>query len=104
MKKLMLLLLSSITITANSQEWVNITGTVTCGPLQEIVGVLTEEKFKETPLWAGKSLADVTGFVLFFNADRGNFTLLQYYKDRACILGMGTNGKILNQIPFQEKY
>lgn len=102
MKKLMLLLLT-IALPATAQQWRQVENTVPCGPFREIVRVLTQEKYKEVPLWVGRSGQDVTSFTLFYNPDRGNFTLLQYYRETACILGMGDSSDIVNLAPFTEK-
>lgn len=102
MKKLMLLLLT-IALPATAQQWRQVENTVPCGPFRDIVKVLIQEKYKEVPLWVGRSGQDATSFTLFYNADRGNFTLLQYYKETACILGMGDASDIVNLAPFTQK-
>lgn len=103
MKKLMLLLLLSISPGLLAQEWTEIKNTVICGPFRDMVRVLTQEKYNELPLWVGQSEQDRTSFTLFLNAERGNFTLLQYYQDRACILGTGQTSDIFNLVPFAQK-
>lgn len=99
MKKLTLLLLLALALPLQAQ-WVDLQNTVPCGPFRDIVATLTHEKYKETPLWVGQSGGDVTSFALFINADRGNWTVLQYHKEMACILGAGTTSNIVNLAPF----
>ena len=65
--------------------------------------MVTGEKFNEVPLWVGKSGTDPTSFAVFLNTDKGNFTVLQYYKEQACVLGMGSSSSIVNLAPFQIK-
>jgi len=103
MKKLTLLSLLIIALPAWAQQWRQVENTVPCGPFRDIVKVLTQEKYKEVPLWVGRSGQDPTSFTLFYNSDRGNFTLLQYYRETACILGMGDSSDIVNLAPFTQK-
>lgn len=100
MKKLMLPLLLALTLPAQAQTWQTLTAQFSCGPFREIVKVLTNQKFQEAPLWIGNNDNDPTNLVLFLNADSGNWTMLQYYRDTACILGMGQTSNIVNLAPF----
>jgi hypothetical protein len=59
----------------------------------EIVFEKLASEFKETPAWAGKDVQDSSGYVVTVNQETGAWTLLQYDKDIACVLGVGTNGK-----------
>lgn len=99
----MLLLLLTATPHLAARDWTTLTAQIGCGPFREIVKVLTDQKFKETPLWIGQSEGDLTSFVVFLNSDDGNWTVLQYYKETACVLGMGRTSNIVNLAPFREK-
>ena len=103
MKKLTLLLLLILAQPLQAQ-WVDIQNTVPCGPFRDVVATLTHEKYKETPLWVGQSGGDVTSFALFTNADTGSWTVIQYHKQLACIMGAGSTSNIVNLAPFGQKY
>jgi len=103
MKKLTLLSLLIIAIPAWAQQWRQVENMVPCGPFRELVKVLMQEKYNEVPLWVGRSGQDPTSFTLFYNSDRGNFTLLQHYRETACILGSGDSSDIVNLAPFSQK-
>ena len=100
MKKFTLLLLLFLAPALQAQQWQTLTAQFSCGPFREIVKVLTNQKFQETPLWIGNNDNDPTNLVLFLNADSGNWTMLQYFRDTACILGMGQTSNIVNLAPF----
>lgn len=89
--------------TAVAAQWIEMTGSFQCGPFRDIVRVLTQNKWQEYPLWVGQSDDSNSSFVLFLNADKGNWTVLQYHKETACILGAGSNSNIVNLAPFREK-
>ena len=103
MKKLMLLCLLVLAPFAQAQQWTQLQTTVSCGPFRDIVRVLTQARYNEMPLWVGQSGRDATSFTLFLNADSGGWTLLQYYGDTACLLGMGDASNITNLAPFTQK-
>jgi hypothetical protein len=104
MKKLMLLCLLALAPFVQAQQWTQLQTTVSCGPFRDIVRVLTQARYNEMPLWVGQSGRDATSFTLFLNADSGGWTLLQYYGETACILGMGDASNITNLAPFSQKY
>ena len=89
--------------TAAAAQWVEMTGVFNCGPLQDIVRVLSRDRWQEFPLWVGQSGDTNSSFVLLVNADKGNWTVLQYHKETACILGAGSHSNIVNLAPFREK-
>ena len=101
MKKLMLLCLLWAALPVQAQQWTQLQNTVSCGPFRDIVRVLTQARYSELPLWVGQSGRDATSFTLFLNADSGGWTLLQYYGETACVLGMGDNSNITNLAPFK---
>jgi len=104
MKKLMLLCLLVLAPFVQAQQWTQLQTTVSCGPFRDIVKVLTQARYNEMPLWVGQSGRDATSFTLFLNADSGGWTLLQYYGETACILGMGDASNITNLAPFSQKH
>ena len=103
MRKLTLLLLLALSMPAqaNTDPWFESNKPVMCGPFQNIVRTLMRDQFKELPLWIGQSSEDATQFSLFVNAERGNWTLVQYGQEIGCILGIGKTGNIVNLTPFR---
>lgn len=98
--KTLILTLALIALPAHAQQWQYLESVVPCGPLQEVVRVLSQSQYREVPIWRGHSDRDPTRFLLFMNVERGNFTLVQYHKELACVLGLGSSSEIVDRSPF----
>ena len=96
MKKIIALILAILPISAMASEWTERDKPVTCGPFREIVETLIKDKYREFPLWIGKSSQDTSQFSLFLNETTGAWTLVQYGRVTGCILGMGESSDIVN--------
>lgn len=84
-------LISSI---ANAEQY-QVRKVMICDKSEIIFGKLATE-FKETPIWGGKDIQDGSGYVVTSNKDTGDWTLLQYDKETACVIGVGTSSKIVS--------
>lgn len=98
--KTLILAAALISLPVQAQQWQYLESVVPCGPFQEVVRVLSQSQYQEVPIWRGQSDRDPTRFMLFANIERGNFTLVQYHKDLACVLGLGSWSEIVNRSPF----
>lgn len=97
MKKIALIVfLCLVAKTTAANEWFQTNKPVTCGPFKEIVETLTKDKFREFPLWIGRSSQDSSQFSLFYNEKTGSWTLVQYGQTTGCILGIGQSSDIVN--------
>ncbi len=71
---------------------------VLCDSIQTLVKSLTEN-YNEKPIWMAINPVDNTRFSLFVNDKEGSWTLIQFTSDVACILGVGTDSKLLLGAP-----
>lgn len=96
------LVLTAITGTAIAQDskWVKSEKTVLCGPFREIIAALASDRWKEIPIWMGEVDGEnKSRITLLVNEKTGAWTVLEYQKEIACILGTGYNGQILDLRP-----
>ena len=102
MKYLLLLTSLLIPISAQAQEFTEVTKTIICvqkdlmienikgNGMVPLVGALGKTYNAETG-------TEETFYVLVYNQDEGNYSFVQFNKDRsACILGGGWNGLIFD--------
>ena len=97
MKKIIALILAILPISAMASEWTERNKPVTCGPFREIVETLLKDKYRELPLWIGKSSTDTSQFSLFLNENTGAWTLVQYGHVIGCVLGMGEKSDLFKK-------
>ena len=97
MKKAAILFFLSLHLTAFSQntKFQLIEKQVLCGPILNVIKALTHKEINEKPLWVGKSEDDDTFFAVVENESTKTFTLLQYTKNWACVLGSGTESGLV---------
>lgn len=103
MKKLLALVLVLPLLTAAAPEVVDdafiVDKRVICDKTNTVFEVLMKGQSQENPIWGGTN-GDAR-FGLFVNKETGTWTVVQFNKDVACILGHGDNsfsvtrGKIL---------
>lgn len=51
--------------------------------------------FQEYPVWRGKDVQDGSHYVITVNQESGSWTMVQFMKDIACVLGVGTDSKLV---------
>lgn len=103
MKKLLALVLVLPLLTAAAPEAVDdafiVEKRVICDKTNVMFEVLMKGQSQETPIWGG--INGDAKFSLFTNKETGTWTMVQFNKNVACILGHGDNsfsvarGKIL---------
>jgi hypothetical protein len=103
MKKLLALVLVLPLLTAAAPEVVDdafiVEKRVICDKTNTMFQVLMNGQSQENPIWGGTNGS--AKFSLFTNKETGTWTMVQFNKDVACILGHGDNsfsvtrGKIL---------
>jgi len=103
MKNLILslaLLSIAVPVAAQDTKWVKAEKTVSCGPLREIITILSGDRWKESPIWIGENPGDnKSRFTLMVNETTGGWTVLEYQGDTACILGTGYNSRAVDLRP-----
>jgi len=94
MKKLLLLISLAMSVPALGQAKLDkLNKPVFCGPSQEIFAYITGPEFKEQLYWFGKIESDDSKFALLVNAKTRSWTLVEFDKDTACVLGSGIDYK-----------
>ncbi len=82
---------------ANAQsEFRNIPKSVLCGPAEGVFKALADPEINETPVWLGKEDSKATDYALFVNKQNGTFTIIQFAKNMACIIGIGNQSNLLS--------
>ena len=102
MKKLLALALAIPLLTAaapDTDDAFIVDKRIVCDKTNTMFEVLMKGQAQETPIWGG--INGDAKFSLFINKETGTWTMVQFNKDVACILGHGDNsfsvtrGKIL---------
>ena len=63
---------------------------VRCFSLDVALAAL-QDTWNERPVWSGSGAG--SNFALFMNPNTGSWTLLEFGKDVACVIGSGNNSK-----------
>lgn len=69
---------------------------VLCGPSSVIFKSLADPDIDEKPVWLAQDESGTT-FALFANPKTKAFTLVQFTRNVACVLGLGTESELLPQ-------
>lgn len=86
-------LISTSTL-AQSSNWFEAGKPVLCGPIKEFIGSLTQD-FKEYPVFIGKDGKEESRYSLFVNQETGTWTIIQFGREIACLLGVGAESKLI---------
>ena len=87
MRKTIITLALLLSSTAFAQEVINLTKELKCYNA-EFVFIELAEKYKEKPVWVGKTIYN-THMTLLANKERRSWTLIEYDSRIACVLGAG---------------
>jgi len=66
---------------------------VVCASMSTVLEILKHPRVDEKPIWIGKE-QDKSNLVLLLNAKTNSWTVIQYYRDFACVLGMGEQSEM----------
>jgi hypothetical protein len=69
--------------------------TVVCDKTQNVLDVIINGRYQETPMWGG--IDDNSRYSLLVNRETGTWTLIQFTKETACILGTGEGSRSMAQ-------
>lgn len=89
-------LVSTIASAQAGSEFRPVSKTVICGPVDSILATLQDKDVDERPYWVGKDISENSDFAVFVNEKTGEFTILQFNRDVACIIGMGIKSQTFN--------
>lgn len=76
---------------------VKVSKTMVCDETATVFNALSSSDFKEQPIWVGN--AEDSKYTMFVNEKTGSWTLVQFDAKNACILGEGTNSKLILKGP-----
>jgi hypothetical protein len=92
MKKILfLLVLIPLLTSAQSSGPVAIEKTVICDKTQNVLDVIINGRYQENPVWGG--VDDDSRYGLLVNRETGTWTIIQFNKETACILGTGKSSR-----------
>jgi hypothetical protein len=74
---------------------------VVCDSTDVIMKQLIKGEYKERPIWIGHSEDDSTNYTVLINEETKTWTIVQFNKDVACILGTGEK---FNQLNTKKSY
>ena len=66
---------------------------VLCGPASDVADALVGPQYKEQPFWTGTD--DTDRYVITVNKNANTWTIVQFNKGTACILGSGENHNLI---------
>ena len=93
MKKLLglLLIIPLLTSAQSSSGPVTIEKTVVCDRTQNVLDVIINGRYQENPVWGG--VDDDSRYGLLVNRETGTWTIIQFNKETAYILGTGKSSR-----------
>jgi hypothetical protein len=93
MKKLLAILaiIPLLTSAQSSSGPITLEKTVVCDKTQNVLDVIINGRYQETPMWGG--VDDNSRYSLLVNRETGTWTLIQFTKETACILGTGQGSR-----------
>lgn len=97
MKKLLLMILLSSSVYA---EPVTIEKPVICDATETVFKSLSGENYQETPIWLASSTEKLVNYSLWVNVSTKTWTIVQFNKNIACILGVGESYSIIGKKPI----
>jgi hypothetical protein len=100
MKHILIFLTSLIAVTALAQPSTT-KKEVYCDKTETMISILKGEDFQETPIWFGKEKDSKTpNYSLLVNQKTKSWTIIQFNKDMACVLGTGESFSLPNNKPY----
>jgi hypothetical protein len=92
MKKLLAILaIIPLLTSAQSSGPVAIEKTVICDKTQNVLDVIINGRYQENPVWGG--VDDDSRYGLLVNRETGTWTIIQFNKETACVLGTGKSSR-----------
>lgn len=96
MKKLLLAMLLSGSVYA---EPITVEKPVICDATETVFKTLSSEDYQEKPIWLASGTDKLANYSLWVNASAKTWTIVQFTKNVACILGVGESFTIISKKP-----
>lgn len=84
-----LILLATLGVSAAFSQPFTAKKEVQCDKTETLVSLLKGQDYEEAPIWLGKGDGPTPNYSLFTNAKSKTWTIIQFNKDLACVLGTG---------------
>lgn len=97
MKKLLLMILFSSSVYA---EPTTIEKPVICDATEIVFKTLSGKDYQERPIWLASSTEKLVNYSLWVNASTKTWTIVQFDKNIACVLGVGESYTIIDKKPI----
>ena len=89
MKYILIFLTSLVATTALAQP-ATTKKEVYCDKTETIISILKGRDYEESPIWIGKEKdSKASNYSLFVNQETKTWTIIQFNKETACVLGAG---------------
>jgi len=100
MKDILIFLTSFVAVTALAQPSTT-KKEVYCDKTETIISILKGDDYQETPIWFGKEKdSKAPNYALFVNQKTKSWTIIQFNKDTACVLGAGEGANLPSSKPY----
>lgn len=94
MRTLLMAFLFCLTSSIVNAQSVEVKKTVVCDNTQAVIKSLMEQ-YKEKPMWVARNPLEDARYALFINSEKGTWTLLQMNTEIACVIGVGSESRLL---------
>jgi hypothetical protein len=81
-------------------EPVTINKPIVCDAAEIVFKTLSGENYQERPIWLATSTEKLVNYSLWVNASSKTWTIVQFNKDIACILGVGESYTTIGKKPI----
>ena len=97
MKHILISLTSMVAITASAQL-ATTKKEVYCDKIETMISILKGRDYEESPIWFGTEKdSKASNYSLFINQETKTWTIIQFNKETACVLGAGEGFSILSK-------
>lgn len=99
--KYILIFLTSLVATAVLAQASTTKKEVYCDKTETIISILKGDDYQETPVWFGKEKdGKAPNYALLVNQKTKSWTIIQFNKDTACVLGAGEGSNLPSGKPY----
>ena len=89
----------TISLPTPAQESRTLNKPVLCADRDRVIRELSGPRYQEMPVWLGLENSSGDRYSLFVNAETGSWTLIQFDKTVACIIGAGERSQTITAGP-----
>lgn len=90
------MLLPALVTSQQSSTAVIVDKKVICDEFDKMIDTLTKKDYDEKILWIGGDKNSDSKYAILANEKTGTWSIVQYNKEAACIIGAGENFKLLD--------